>query len=65
MTRVKRISDLRAITGRITAVRPGSYAELDTERSHEQAYRLTLSKSVMFYLKRLRFLHYLKEGIKK
>jgi hypothetical protein len=43
MARVKRISDLRAITGRITAVRPSSYAELDTERSHKQAYRLTLS----------------------
>jgi hypothetical protein len=43
MARVKRISDLRAITGRMTAVRPGSYAELDMGRSHKQAYRITLS----------------------
>lgn len=55
MARVKRISDLRAITGRITAVRPGSYAELDTEGSHKQAYGLILSKSVILYRKRLRF----------
>jgi len=65
MARVKRISDLRATTGRITAVPPGSYAELGTEGSHKQAYRLTRNKFVILYRKHVRFLHNLTKGFKK